>query len=61
MQLGEQVVGGVGRQRHSQSGPLQRHRRVEGAHAAVADLRRDEEPESQFYHFYFTPPLHLAQ
>lgn len=38
VELGEQMMGGVGGQRHRESGSLERHRRVERAQTAVADL-----------------------
>lgn len=46
VELGERVVGGVGGQGHREPRPLEGHGRVEGAHAAVADLRRGDTDRS---------------
>ena len=48
VELGKQVVGGVGGKRRREARPLQRNRGVEGTDTAVADLRRGRKTETRF-------------
>lgn len=60
VELGKDVMGGVGGQGHCQSWPLERHRRVKWTQAAVADLWRCKKRQCWFVCFWWYFTIHIS-